>query len=109
MKKVVLRNFSDIATPTEATQKLRNMRMTLDQPIASYNYNYAAVHKAAFDIHPSEQRMRFVLEDYANSLPEYTADKLSHKIVRSTLGSKHFKMPCTMQSKLTRNPDNLRS
>ena len=82
MKKVVLRNFSDLATPTEVAQKLRNMRMTSDQPIASYNYNYAAVHEAAFDIHPSEQRMRFALEDYANSLPEYTADKLSYKIVK---------------------------
>ena len=82
MKKVVLRNFSDIATPTEATQKLRNMKMTPDQPIASYNYNYAAVHEAAFDINPCEQRMRFALEDYANSLPEYTSDKLSYKIVK---------------------------
>ena len=77
MKKIVLRNFSDIATPTEAAQKLRNMKMTSDQQIASYNYN-----EAAFDINPSEQRMRFALEDYANSLPEYTADKLSHKIVK---------------------------
>ena len=82
MKKVVLRNFSNIATPTEAVQKLRNMRMTSDQPIASYNYNYAAVHEAAFNIHSSEQRMRFALEDYANSLPEYTTDKLSYKIVK---------------------------
>ena len=82
MKKVVLRNFSDIATPMEAAQKLRNMKMTPEQPIASYNYNYAAVHEAAFDISPSEQRMRFALEDYANSLPEYTADKLSYKIVK---------------------------
>ena len=82
MKKVILRNFSDIATPTEAAQKLRNMKMTSDQPIASYNYNYAAVHEAAFDINPSEQRMRFALEDYANSLPEYTTDKLSYKIVK---------------------------
>ena len=82
IKKVILRNFSDIATPMEAAQKLRNMKMTSDQPIASYNYNYAAVHKAAIDINPSEQRMRFALEDYANSLPEYTADKLSYKIVK---------------------------
>ena len=82
MKKVVLRNFSDIATPMEAAQKLRNMKMTSDQPIASYNYNYVAVHEAAFDINPSEQRMRFALEDYANSLPEYTADKRSYKIVK---------------------------
>ena len=82
MKKVVLRHFSDIATPTEAAQKLRNMKMTPDQPIASYNYNYTAVHEATFDINPSEQRMRFTLEDYANSLPEYTADKLSYKIVK---------------------------
>ena len=84
MKKVIIRNFSDIATPMDAAQKLRNMKMTSDQPIASYNYNYAAVHKAAFDINPSEQRMRFALEDYANSLPEYTTDrsKLSYKIVK---------------------------
>ena len=82
MKKVILRNFSDIATPPEAAQKLRNMKMTSDQPIVSYNYNYGAVHEAAFDINPSEQRMRFTLEDYANSLPEYTADKLSYKIVK---------------------------
>ena len=82
MRKVVPRNFSDIATPTEAAQKLKNMKMTSDQPIASYNYNYAAVHEATFNINPSEQRMRFALEDYANSLPEYTADKLSYKIVK---------------------------
>ena len=82
MKKFVLKNFSDIATPTEASQKLRNMKTTSDQPIVSYNYNYAAVHEAAFDINPSEQRMRFALEDYANSLPEYTAVKLSYKIVK---------------------------
>ena len=82
MKKIVLRNFSDIVTPTEAAQKLRTIKMTIDQPIVSYNYKYAAVHKAAFDINPSEQRMRFALKDYANSLPEYTADKLSYKIVK---------------------------
>ena len=82
MKKVVLRNFSNIATPTEAAQKLRDMGMTSDQPIASYNYNYAAVHEATFNINLSEQRMRFALEDYANSLPEYTTDKLSYKIVK---------------------------
>ena len=80
MKNIVLRNFSDIATHMEAAQKLRNMKMISDQPIASYNYNYSVVHEAAFDINPSEQRMRFALEDYANSLPEYTADKLSYKI-----------------------------
>ena len=81
MKKLVLRSFSDIATPMEAVQKLRNIKMTSDQPITSYN-NYTAVHEAAFNINPSEQRMRFALEDYANSLPEYTADKLSYKIVK---------------------------
>ena len=62
--------------------------MTSDQPIASYNYNYAVVHEAAFDINPSEQQMRFAQEDYANSLPEYTADKLSYKIVQVDSGIK---------------------
>ena len=82
MKKVVLRNFSDIATPTEAAQKLRNMKITSDQPIALYNYNYAVVHKATFNINPLEQRMKNALEDYANSLLKYTVDKLSYKIVK---------------------------
>ena len=82
MKKIVLRNFSDIAAPSEVAQNLRTMKMTMDQPIASYNYNYAAVHEAAFAFNPSEQGMRFALEDYANSPPEYTADKLSYKIVK---------------------------
>ena len=52
--------------------------MTSDQPTASYKYNYTAVHEAAFDIIPSEQRMRFALEDYVNSLLSNTADKLSY-------------------------------
>ena len=52
MKKIVLRNFSGIATSTEAAQKLRTRKMTTDQPITSYNYNYAAVHEAASDINP---------------------------------------------------------
>ena len=82
MKKVILRNFSDQGTPIEAAQKLRNMKMTSDEPSATYNYNYAAVHEAAFDINPSKQRMKFTLEDYANSLPKYTADKLLYKIVK---------------------------
>ena len=79
MKKIVLWN---IATPTETAQKLRTMKMTTDQPIAFYNYNYTAVHEAAFDVYPTEQRMKFALGDYANSLPEYTADKLPYKIVK---------------------------
>ena len=83
LKKVILRNFSDIVTPTEAAQKLRTMRMSIDQPIASYNYYYVAVHEAAFDITPDKQYMRFALEDYANSLPEYTAGKLTSKIVKA--------------------------
>ena len=82
IKKVVLQNFSDIATPMEAAQKLRTMKMTPDQPIASYNYNSAAVHEATFDISPTDQSIRFALEDYANSLPEYTPGKLSNKIVK---------------------------
>ena len=35
MKKIILRNISDITTPTEAAQKLRTMRMTTDQAITT--------------------------------------------------------------------------
>ena len=48
-----------------------------------YNHYYAAVHEAAFEIKPDQQRMRFALEDYANSLPKYTAGKAyCNKIVK---------------------------
>ena len=82
LKQVILQNFSDIATRSEAAQKLRTMRMSTEQPFRSYNYYYAAVHEAAFEITPDKQFMRFALEDYTNSLPKYTAGKLSDKIVK---------------------------
>ena len=83
LKQIILQNFSDIATPSEAAQKLRTMQMKTDQPIRSHNYYFTAVHKAAFGIKPEDQKMRFVFEDYANSLPEFTANKLIDKIVKS--------------------------
>ena len=83
LKQIILQNFSDIATPSEAAQKLRTMQMKTDQPIRSHNYYFTAVHEAAFGIKPEDQRMRFVFEDYANSLPEFTANKLMDKIVKS--------------------------
>ena len=83
LKQIILQNFSDIATPSEAAQKLRTMQMKTDQPIRSHNYYFTAVHEAAFGIKPEDQKMRFVFEDYANSLPEFTANKLMDKIVKS--------------------------
>ena len=83
LKQIILQNFSDIATPSEAAQKLRTMQMKTDQPIRSHNYYFNAVHEAAFGIKPEDQKMRFVFEDYANSLPEFTANKLMDKIVKS--------------------------
>ena len=83
LKQIILQNFSDIATPSEAAQKLRTMQMKADQPIRAHNYYFTAVHEAAFGIKPEDQKMRFVFEDYANSLPEFTANKLIDKIVKS--------------------------
>ena len=56
--------------------------MSPDQPIRSYNYYFTAIHEIAFGKEPEKQDMRFVLEDYANSLPEYTANKLIDKVVK---------------------------
>ena len=82
LKQVILANFSDISTPSEAAQKLRIMRINPDQPIRTYNHHFTAIHKIAYGRTPEKQDMRIVLEDYANSLPEYTANKLSDKIVK---------------------------
>ena len=82
LKQVILANFSDISTSSEAAQKLRTMRMSPDQPIRSYNHYFTVIHEIAYGRTPEKQDMRIVLEDYANSLPEYTANKLSDKIVK---------------------------
>ena len=62
LKQIILQNFSDIATSSEAAQKLRTMQMKTDQPIRAHNYYFTAVHEAAFGIKPEDQRMRFVFE-----------------------------------------------
>ena len=83
LKKIIFQNFSDIATAIEAAEKLKAMRMPTEQPIVYYNNYYAAVHKATFDLTLDQQCLWFTLEDYTNTLPEYTARKLSGKIVKS--------------------------
>ena len=82
LKQVILANFSDISTPSEAAQKLRTIRMSPDQPIRSYNHHFTAIHEIAYGRTPEKQDMRIVLEDYANSPPEYTANKLIDKVVK---------------------------
>ena len=82
LKQVILANFSDISTPSEAAQKLRTIRMSPDQPIRSYNHHFTAIHEIAYGRTPEKQDMRIVLEDYANSLPEYTVNKLIDKVVK---------------------------
>ena len=54
LKKIILKNFSDMATPGEASEKLTEMRMTAEQPIVYYNNQYAAVHEVVFDLTPEE-------------------------------------------------------
>ena len=72
LKQIILQNFSDIATPSEAAQKLRTMQMKTDQPIRSHNYYFTAVHEAAFGIKARRSEnevcvLRTMLTLYQNS------------------------------------------
>ena len=48
LKKAVLEKFSDMGTPSEATQKLRTMRMDKNTPIASWNHKWTTIHEIAY-------------------------------------------------------------
>ena len=82
LKKIVLKNFSDMGTAGEASKKLSQMRMSEEQPIVYHNNQFTAIHEVAFDLTPEEQCMRFVLNQYTETLSKQTAMRLNGKIVK---------------------------
>ena len=54
--------------------------MEMDEVLPLHNTCWTAVHELAFGCTPKQQCSPYIILDYANSLPEYTADKLNRRI-----------------------------
>ena len=58
------------------------MRLAENKPIVTHNSEYAAVHAVAYNLKPEEQTDQQVFQQYANTLGDHIADKLTRKIFR---------------------------
>ena len=82
IKEVILTNYSDIPSTTEAATRLQNMQYSINEPLVTFNHRYEAIHKVAFRMLPSEQESKTVIIEYAKKLPVSTRDKLLRKIAK---------------------------
>ena len=82
IKEVILTNYSDIPSTTEAATRLQNIQFSINEPLVTFNHRYEAIHKVAFRMSPSEQESKTVIVEYAKKLPANTRDKLLRKIAK---------------------------
>ena len=82
IKEVILANYSDIRSSTEAATRLQNIQFSMNEPLVTFNHRYEAIHKVAFKISPNEQESKTVIVKYAKKLPANTRDKLLRKIAK---------------------------
>ena len=82
IKEVILTNYSDIPSTTEATTRLQNIQFSINEPLFTFNHRYEMIHKVAFRMLPSEQESKTVIVKYAKKLPVNTRDKLLRKIAK---------------------------
>ena len=53
IKNVILTNYSDIPSTTEATTQLQSMQISPTEPLVTFNHRYEAIHRVAFRLLPS--------------------------------------------------------
>ena len=82
IKEVILTNYSDIPSSTEAATRLQNIQFSMNEPLVTFNHRYEAIHKVAFRMSPNEQESKTVIVEYARKLPANTRDKLLRKIAK---------------------------
>ena len=58
------------------------MKLENNESLLAHNAEYTAVHEAAYGIPPERQTTRHVSLSYSKSLPEFTSELLTRKIVR---------------------------
>ena len=82
IKEVILTNYSDIPSSTEAATRLQNKQFSMNEPLVTFNHRYEAIHKVAFKMSPNEQESKTVIVEYAKKLPANTRDKLLRKVAK---------------------------
>ena len=82
IKNVILTNYSDILSTTEAATCLQKMQTSPNEPLVTFNHRYETIHKVAFELSPNQQYNRTVIIEYAKKLPQNTRDKLLSKIAK---------------------------
>ena len=82
IKEVILTNYSDIPSSTEAATCLQNIQFTASKPQVTFNHRYKAIHKVAFGMSPRQQENKTVIVEYAKKLPANTKDMLLRKIAK---------------------------
>ena len=82
IKEVILTNYSDIPSTTEAATQLQNIQFSINEPLVTFNHRYEVIHKVAFRMSPSEQESKTMIVEYAKKLPVNTKDKLLRKIAK---------------------------
>ena len=82
IKEVILTNYSDIPSTTEAATRLQNIQISASKPLVTFNHRYEAIHKVAFGISTKQQENKTVIIEYAKKLPINTRDKLLRKIAK---------------------------
>ena len=85
IKEVILTNYSDIPSSTEAATRLQNIQFSMNEPLVTFNHRYEAIHKVAFKMSPNEQESKTVIVEYVKKLTANTRDKLLRKIAKKNL------------------------
>ena len=82
IKNLILANYSDIPSRTEAAGRLQGMQISPTKPLVTFNYRYEAIHRVAFGLSPREQYNKTIIVEYTKKLPQNARDKLLRKIAK---------------------------
>ena len=75
IKNVILTNYSDIPSTTEAAMRLKSMQISTTEPLVTCNHRYEAIHRVGFGLSPSGQYNKTIIIEYAKKLPQNARDK----------------------------------
>ena len=79
-KPLILSNFSDAGTTTEAASRLENLKMDKNKPLITFNARNEALHNIAFGFGLEMQSHKPQLTMYTLKLPYDTSKKLLKKL-----------------------------
>ena len=82
VKQIILESFSNVCTKAEAFHELKELKLDNNESLLAHNAEYAAIHEAAYGMPPERQTLLRVFLEYLKTLPEFTSELLTRKIVR---------------------------